>query len=307
MCSHLSLNHTTLLAVVLMAAVVSAVPANTPKKIKEERQNEVKITATFYPLYIMLENITDGIPGVSISMLAPPNTGCLHDYELTTKDMKAITSCDILIANGAGMEMFLDRALEQKKGAVIVAAEGFQLVDDNPHVWVSPKGAAYEVNHITEKLAELDKVHAAQYKANGARYAAEIETLAADMHAALDKYAGSRIITFHEAFPYFAAEFKLNQVSVIEREPGTVPNAKELAQLIALIKEAQQNGRNISLFAEPQYSSSAADVIAAETGLKVRELDPCVTGTFAKDSYIVTMKKNLNVLKEALSETAESQ
>src|SRR5574344_635373 len=51
----------------------AAVPA------KEE--DSVKITATFYPLYIMLLNITDGIPGVTLSMIAPANTGCLHRSE----------------------------------------------------------------------------------------------------------------------------------------------------------------------------------------------------------------------------------
>ena len=264
-------------------------------------QKVLKITATFHPLYIMLENITENVPGVEIAMLAPANTGCLHDYELTTRDMKAITNCDILVANGAGMENFLQKALSMKKGAVIVAADGFPLTENNPHVWVSPTGAVYEVQNIAAGLEKLDTAHAALYKQNADTYVSKLQQLSSDMHAALDGFAGSRIVTFHEAFPYFASEFHLSIASVIEREPGTIPNARELADLIAQIKQAQKDGSSISLFAEPQYSSSAAGVIARETGLTVYELDPCVTGPLDKDSYITSMRQNMTVLQKALS------
>ncbi len=294
----------TLLAVTFTLGI--AVSAASAKGAKEASPNNtsgsaIKITATFHPLYIMLENITANVPDVEITMLAPPNTGCLHDYELTTKDMKSITTCDILIANGAGMETFLDKALSMKKGSVIVAAEDFHLTDDNPHVWVSPKGAIYEVQKIAEGLEKLDSRHADLYKKNADIYINKLQDLSSAMHKALDGFAGSRIITFHEAFPYFASEFRLQIASVVEREPGTIPNAKELAALINQIKTAQKDGNKICLFAEPQYSSSAAEVIAKETGLTVYELDPCVTGPLDKDSYIDTMKKNLTVLEKALS------
>lgn len=281
--------------------ISSAQARGTGEKGTASQKPAVKITATFHPLYIMLENLTENVPGVSISMLAPPNTGCLHDYELTTKDMKAITDCDILIANGAGMETFLEKALSMKNGAVIVAAEGFTLTDNNPHIWVSPAGAIYEVKQIAAGLEKLDSSHSDLYRKNADSYVKKLEALSAEMHEALDSFAGSRIITFHEAFPYFASEFHLQIVSVVEREPGTIPNAKELAELIAMIKKIRQSNTHISLFAEPQYASSAAEVIASETGLNVYELDPGVTGSLDKDSYIHAMEGNLMVLKKALS------
>ena len=122
----------------------------------------------------------------------------------------------------------------------------------------------------------------------------------------LDEYKGKKIVTFHEAFPYFASEFGLEIASVIEREPGEVPGPKELKEQIEEINSILAAGNKIALFAEPQYSSKAAEIIAKETGLKVYELDPCVTGDFnsatLKDSYIINMKKNAEVLKEALAD-----
>jgi len=258
------------------------------------------ILATFYPLYIMLMNITEAVPDVQLAMLAPADTGCLHDYQLTTKDMQTLEACDILVMNGAGMEDFLDKALEAKKERAIVAAEGFALFDGNSHVWVSPQGAAWQVRRITDGLCELDKDNAALYKANGEAYIAKLNRLSDDMHSRLDKFAGSRIITFHEAFPYFASEFNLELAAVIEREAGTEPSAKEMAELVLLIKDAVSSGGKVALFAEPQYSSAAAEIISRETGLAVAELDPAVTGVMDKDAYLDAMEKNTQVLEKQL-------
>lgn len=277
-------------------------PAVQPEKADE---NTIKITATFYPLYVLLLNITDGIDGVELSMLAPPDTGCLHDYQLTTKDMKKIESCNILVANGSGMEDFIEKILETKKDSLIIASEGFELTDNNSHVWVSPTGAIHETQRIVEGLSHLDPRNATKYVMNGNAYLAKLQSLRSSMHSILDEFSGQKIITFHEAFPYFASEFNLEIATVIEREPGEAPSPKELAEQIQQIKSIVSGGTKIALFAEPQYSSSAADIIAKETGLKVFELNPCVTGSFkaddAKDSYINTMKKNAEVLKEALA------
>ena len=81
-------------------------------------------------------------------------------------------------------------------------------------------------------------------------------------------------MTFHEAFPYFAKEFNLNIISVVEREPGTEPTPAELQETIEQVKKLPVK----VLFTEPQYSPSAAETIARETGAKIYTLDPVVTG-----------------------------
>lgn len=271
-------------------------------KKKTDDDGSVKILASFYPLYIMLMNITDGVPGVSISMLAPPDTGCLHDYQLTTKDMRAIESADIFVANGAGMEDFMDKVVKAHEDSmkIVVASDGFELVDENPHVWVSIDGAVYQVLEITAGLSKFDSEHSDLYVKNASDYVSRLLDLSVKMHAALDSYAGKKIVTFHEAFPYFAKEFGLDLAAVIEREPGEDPSARELSDLVALIKNLTSGGNDVALFAEPQYSSSAAEVIAMETGLKVWELDPGVTGEIDRDAYINAMEKNLDALVAAL-------
>lgn len=293
-----------------MAAAIFLLSSCSPKKATAVQPNNtdtntIKITATFYPLYVSLLNITDGVEGIELSLLAPPDTGCLHDYQLTTKDMKKIENSNILVANGAGMEDFIEKILETKKDSLIIASEGFELTDNNSHVWVSPEGAIHQTQRIVEGLSHLDPSNATKYVMNGNAYLLKLQNLRNHMHSILDEYSGKKIVTFHEAFPYFASEFNLEIASVIEREPGEAPRPKELKEQISEINSIISGGNKIALFAEPQYSSSAAEIIAKETGLKVYELDPCVTGNlkseYIKDSYITAMKKNAEVLKEALA------
>lgn len=267
---------------------------------EKKTSGKTTITASFYPLYIMLMNICDGAD-VELSMLAPSDTGCLHDYQLTTKDMQAIEKSDIIVVNGLGMEDFLDKVFETKSERTIVAGKDFITEDGNPHIWVSVSGAIYEVDSISHALCELDEKNAEIYAANAEKYIAKLEALKEEMTEKLEAHRAKKIITFHEAFPYFAAEFGFEIASVIEREPGTAPSPKELNETIESIKaENEKTGKKIPLFAEPQYSSSSAKVIAGETGSEVYELDPCVTGELDKDAYIKSMKKNLEVLTEAL-------
>jgi len=264
----------------------------------------LNILCSFYPMYVMALNIAGDMPGVNVSCMAPPSVGCLHDYQLTPGDLKAVGRSDVFVANGAGMETFVEKAVKQSPNLKIIeASKGIKLAfDDNPHVWVSISGAIRETKNIADGLASIDPAGAVAYEQNAARYIARLEELRRTMHTALDGLKNRNIITFHEAFPYFASEFNLKIVGVIEREPGSEPSAGELAKTIETIRSARVK----ALFAEPQYPAKSADIIHRETGIPVSILDPAVTGPRepekARDSYISAMEKNLKVLAEALGE-----
>jgi zinc transport system substrate-binding protein len=261
----------------------------------------VRITASFYPMYIAAINVAKGIPGVEVRNLTKPMTGCLHDYSVTTDDMKQLAKTDIFVVNGAGMESFLDKVIKQLPNVKIVnASDGIELLKDkegdNAHVWVSVSLHIRQVRNIASQLAKADPQHAKEYGSNAAAYVAKLEKLRKEMHEGLKVLKTRDIITFHEAFPYFAKEFGLRIAAVIEREPGSEPNAKELAETITIVK----NARVKALFAEPQYPAKAAETIARETGARLYVLDPAVTGPMKDDAYIRIMTKNLSELRKAL-------
>ena len=263
------------------------------------------IVTSFYPMYIATINVTKDISGVETINMTKPQTGCLHDYQLTPEDLIKIEEADAFVINGAGMEAFINDILKEKKGLhIIEASKGIELIKDqsgeeNPHVWVSITDSIIQVRNIADQLSSIDKAHANQYKANADAYIAKLEILKTKMHQSLDNIKSRDIITFHEAFPYFAKEFNLNIVAVIEREPGTAPSPKELEETIRIVNDSHVK----ALFAEPQYDVKAAQTIANETGAKIYTLDPMVTGDASPDSYdayITGMEANLKSLIEAL-------
>jgi zinc transport system substrate-binding protein len=260
-----------------------------------------RVVTSFYPVFVAALNVTEGIEGVDVHNLASPHVGCLHDYQLTTADARKLSEADLFLANGAGMETFLDKVRAQNaKLAIVETSEGIPLIDGNPHVWVSPAGAARQVENIAKALSEADPENADRYAANAAAYNGKLSSLGERMKSELAPFAGTPVVALHDAFPYFARDFALDVVGVIEREPGHEPSAKELAGTVDLVR-----AKNVKvILAEPQYSDKAAQTIARETGAKVYQIDPVATGpadpTEARGAYLRAMDKNLQVLQQAL-------
>lgn len=284
-----------------------------------QEEPRLKLVASFYPMYIMLLNITDGIPDIQVDSLAGQQTGCLHDFQMQTSDMKNVETADAFIINGAGMESFLDKVTRELPALTVIdSSEGIPLIesgedghgeekhhegdghdheDFNPHVWVSISDCIRQVENIRDGLMELDPQYAALYQKNADEYVGKLSLLRDRMHRELDSLPNRDIITFHEAFPYFAEEFGLNIVTVINREPGSEPNARELADTIRLVRSSGVK----ALFVEPQYPKTAADIVQNETDAEVYVLDPAVSGEETKDAYLNAMEQNLQVLLTALS------
>ena len=266
-----------------------------------ESAESLRVVTTFYPVYVAALNVTHGVEGVEVTSLANEHIGCLHDYRLTTADMRKLERADILLASGAGMESFLGRLQKERQNLrVVEVSEGFALMDGNAQVWVSAEGAKRQVDNIAEALSAAAPDKADAFRANAKAYKEQIGELATRMQTAISPHAGTPIITFHEAFPYLARELGLEVAGVIEREPGTEPSAGELAETVKLVRERRVK----ALFAEPQFSGASARVIANETGLHVYELDPVVTGpadpATARGAWLGAMEKNLEVLQKAL-------
>jgi len=288
------------LVAVLLAAVVLFCTAGCARRT--EPNVRFRVVTSFYPLYIMALNITSGIDGVQVDNMAGQQTGCLHDYQLQSKDMKNIEQANVFVINGAGMENFMQKVTTQLPSMkVLDTSVGVTLLRDdagepNPHIWVSITNYIAQVENMVKGLAAADPQYAAAYWKNAQAYTAKLTVLRDKMHQELSNITNKDIITFHEAFPYFAEEFDLNIVRVVNREPDSQPSARELAETIKMIRSTGVK----AVFAEPQYPQSAANIVAKESGVSVYMLDPSVSGEIDKNAYLDAMEKNLIVLKEAL-------
>ena len=272
------------------------------------------IVTSFYPIYLFTLNLLDGVDGVAVRNLAAPGTGCLHDYQLQTGDMKALSEADVFLVNGAGMESYLDSVFEFFPDLPVVdASAGIELLEAdlagvtvgesetmyNAHVWLAPGNAAIMVTNLAEGLMTACPDHAEAIAANRDAYLNRLEALHGALAEGLSDLPRRDIVTFHEAFPYFAKAYDLNVAAVVNREPGDSLSPAALGQLVLLVRELGAP----PLFVEPQYDDLAAQTLARETGAAVYTLDPAVTGpeedvplTYYED----VMLKNMKVLQEAL-------
>ena len=277
------------------------------------------VVTSFYPIYLFALNLLDGVDGVEVTNLTEPTTGCLHDYQLQTGDMKALARADAFLINGAGMEGYLEGVFEAFPTLpVIDASTGVTLLEDcsdhghdehgghdhdhayNAHIWLDAQNAILMVNNLADGLIAALPQHADAIAANRDAYIARLTTLDAEIESALATVPRKDIITFHEAFPYFAHAYGLNVAAVINRDPDDALSPRQLAELCKTVKSLGAP----PLFTEPQYEDMAAQTISRETGAAIHTLDPIVTGPAAAPltHYEDVMRQNLAVLMAALGE-----
>lgn len=275
-----------------------------------EGSEEKTIVTSFYPMYVFTQNIARDVPGVRVVNMTAENGGCLHDYQLQTRDMAMLEGAMALVVNGGGMEQFMDKiAAQQPNLTVVEACSGMEMLPSeetheaghdhgavNPHVWLDPSLAVLQVRSIAQGLAEADGANADAYLKNGEAYAARIEALDQELRTQLAPLAGSEIVTFHEAFSYMAKAYGLHIAGVIAGDSGEEPSTRQIAKTCDLVKERGVK----ALFVEPQYPTKTAETIARETGAQVYSLDPVVSGDGSMDSYERAMRENARVLTEAL-------
>lgn len=275
------------------------------------------VVTSFYPIYLFALNLLDGVEDVTLTNLADTGTGCLHDYQLQTGDMKDLARADVFLINGAGMESYLEGVFDAFPALPVVdASAGVTLLEDcsdhghddhdhdhafNAHIWLDAENAILMVNNLAEGLIAALPAHAEAIAANRDAYIVRLTTLDAELSSVLANVPNKDIITFHEAFPYFAEAYGLHVAAVVNRDPDDALSPRALAELCKTVTSLGTP----PLFTEPQYEDVAAQTISRETGASIHTLDPIVTGP-EKDIpltyYEDVMRQNLAVLLSALSE-----
>jgi zinc transport system substrate-binding protein len=258
---------------------------------------EITVVASFYPAYITALNVAKDVSGVKVVNLTHGAQGCLHDYALTTNDMRTLSQGDIFVVNGARTEGFLEEVAKQyPKLSIVRLTDAVPLVENNPHVWLSISGAVVGAKNLGRAMQELDPDHAGLYQKNTDDYVLKLEKLGMKMYSQLSPYKGAKIITLHDAFVYFAREFGFEIVAVIEREPGAQPSAQELAQIIEVVRKCGVK----AIFADQWALVPALQTVTLETGVPNYVLDLAVSGPDDSEAYIQIMQKNAQTIMEAL-------
>jgi ABC-type Zn uptake system ZnuABC Zn-binding protein ZnuA len=267
---------------------------------------ELRVLASFLPMYLFARNVAGDATGVSIDLMLPPSLGCPHEYALTPGDMRKISAASLFIANGYGMEEFLGapvrkanpriRIVESAEGVPPIRTGGGGHGGINPHTWVSPRNAILQVRNIEKAMSAASPRNAPAFRRNADAYVAKLAALAAEFEAASSRFRNRNIVTFHNVFDYLARDLGLNVVGEIEDAPGQEPSAGEVRGLVRTIREKKA----AAVFSEPQYPDRLARMIAGEAGVPSKTLDPVSTGSTSLSTYESVMRENLRTLSEVL-------
>ncbi|MBT8340615.1 MAG: zinc ABC transporter solute-binding protein [Desulfatitalea sp.] len=148
-------------------------------------------------------------------------------------------------------------------GATHVAHDGF-----DPHIWLAPDLVEHQARSISAALQQIDPSHATVYETNFQRFAAQIDTLDAELNQAFAGKQGRRFMVFHPSWGYFARAYGLTQVPV--EIDGKTPKPAQLKQLIELAKAEDIR----IIFVQPQFSTKSANLVAKAIGGDVVAADP---------------------------------
>ncbi len=262
---------------------------------KREVKKKV-VSATIFPVYDFVRNLVDGTD-IEVNLIVPPGESP-HTFSLTPGEVKKIEGSRIIFYNDFGLDEWIISSAESVGVKNIVNVNrSLTPINNNPHFWLSIPYAIKECEVIKDSLIKEFPEYKEVIEKNFIDYREKLFKLHNRIKKSIDKLETKKIITYHPAYLYFAREYGLNVLSVIENSPGKEPTPKKIAEIEDIIREENVK----ALFIEPQLSSSVVDGIAIDTGIKVFSLDP-LGGTPGRDSYIKLMNYNLNTILEALSE-----
>lgn len=273
----------------------------------QKQQHSAQVVATTLPVYEFTNYICQG-SDIQVDRLITENVSCLHDYTLKVSQMRAIETAELIITSGAGLEDFLHDALHTANN-IIDASSGIQLIlsgkeschDDHdhahhaqhdPHIWLSPENAKVMAKNIANALTEKYPNHKILFDENLSALEKDLDALSTYAQEQLSNISNRNIITFHDGFSYMAKSFNIEIVYAVEEESGSEASAAELIRLTRIISENNVK----AIFTETNGSTSAADIIAQETGIAVYTLDMAMS----ENGYFEAMYHNIDTLKEAL-------
>lgn len=152
------------------------------------------------------------------------------------------------------------------------------------------------MSNIVQALCQADPAHADGYTRRATAYLQELDQLDSQIRASLLSLTNRKVVTFHDAFPYFCQRYDLMLVGVVEEVPSVDPSPKYLAQLSRAIRAQQVR----VIFSEPQFHPRLLKRLASDLQIGVAELDVLETGTASKTFYIDGLRRNLRTLESVL-------
>jgi len=264
------------------------------------KKSKPKVAVTIFPVYDIIKNIAGN--KVDVTLVLPVGTS-VHTYEPKPTDIAKLENVKLVFKVGVGIDDWVEKMASPKISRVDLSTsvnllKSTDLEDGvyDPHYWLSVDNALLIANKVKNELVRLDAENADYYENNLSSYSNQLNNLQKYIGSKLKEQKGEGIVTFHDAFTYFAVDNGINILTTIEPFPGKEPTPIYLKQVLQVI---EKNNVKV-LFKEPQLSSTLLTSFVNDLGVKILVLDP-LGGNTNTNTYINMMKYNTNEIKKGLS------
>ena len=240
----------------------------------------IAIATTVAPITSIVANIVGD--RADITGIVPEGTNS-HTFEPAPSVAATLASADVVFVNGLVLEeptkdlaianMPDDSVLCELGTSVLPVADyvyDFSFPKDggkpNPHLWTNPPMAEQYAVLVRDVMMRLDPANADAYTANAAAYVAKLDALDAAVRAATETVDpdNRKLLTYHDAYAYFARTYGWNVIGAIQPSSFDEPTPKEIADLIAQVRESGVP----AIFGSEVFPSPVLEQIGSETGVR---------------------------------------
>ncbi|MCD6528862.1 zinc ABC transporter substrate-binding protein [Candidatus Bathyarchaeota archaeon] len=281
---------TVTVSIALITMLFATIFFTSPSPASKKNESKIRVIVTIPPQAEFVERV--GGERVQVTVMVPPGFSP-HTYEPKPSQLKEVEEAEIYFAMGSGIDFeitWLSKLREINEAMLVVnCSEGIQIIDRDPHVWLSLRNAKIIVNNVYKTLVQVDPANKQYYRENLEAYLRELDDLDGEIKTLFSNVTNRIFIVYHPSWGYFARDYGLIQIS-IERE-GKEPTAASIA---ALIEQAKRLNIKV-VVVSPQFNVKSAEVIADEIGGKIVLADPLA------EDYVNNLRSVALRLSEAMS------
>ena len=286
-------------------------------------ESPLNIATTVAPITSIIANIAGGTDA-SINGIVPEGTNS-HTFEPKPSDAATLEQADVIFINGLVLEEpTKELALANLKNGAVICELGSQILPEseyiydfsfpleggkpNPHLWTNPPMAKEYAAVARDLLAALNPTNASIFAANYEAFAAKVDALDAAMATATATIPQDqrKLLTYHDAYAYFAAHYGYTVIGAIQPSSFDEPTPKEIADLISQVRESGVT----AVFGSEVFPSPVMEQIGAETGVRyvdvLRDDDLIGEPGGPEHSWLGLMRFNYVTMVEALGGDASA-
>jgi zinc/manganese transport system substrate-binding protein len=275
----------------------------------------LRVVTTVAPVTDLVKQVGKDV--VHLHSLVPTGVSS-HTFQPTPGDVQYLTQADLVVLNGLNLETAVEKLFRccGNPGASLLKLADQSIAQDewieasaanaqgspNPHLWVDIVSTIRYVELIRDRLCDLDPQHAERYRDNAARTLAALSRLDQCTATAVATIPPQQrtLVTYHDAWPYFAKRYGLEVVRVLQPANFAEPSPREVARVVDHLRKA----RVPAIFSSEIFPSKVPEKIAKEAGVpRVEilhdEILPGVPGE-AQHSYQGMMRRNVTIIVAAL-------